>query len=70
MSYAVVIEQRGSWFRAYVPDLPGCTATGNSLAEAEAAVREVMRVFPGGCEGKSTQEPAQASGYLWVNPHV
>ena len=26
-AYAIVIEQRGSCFRAYVPDVPGCTAT-------------------------------------------
>ncbi len=72
MSYAVVIEQRGSWFRAYVPDLPGCAATGNSLAEAEAAVREMMRVFPASRpepgRASSASVPAPAPGYLWVSP--
>jgi hypothetical protein len=33
MRYAVVIENAGSNFSAYVPDLPGCVATGATLAE-------------------------------------
>jgi predicted RNase H-like HicB family nuclease len=28
MRYAVVIEKAGNNFSAYVPDLPGCIATG------------------------------------------
>ena len=58
-AYAIVIEQRGSCFRAYVPDVPGCTATGNSLAEAEAAVRDAMRLLP---------PTAPQPGYFWVQP--
>ncbi len=42
MRYAVVIENAGSNFSAYVPDLPGCVATGATLAEAEAAIREAI----------------------------
>lgn len=33
MRYAVVIENAGSDFSAYVPDLPGCVATGASIAD-------------------------------------
>jgi predicted RNase H-like HicB family nuclease len=43
MRYAVVIEQTGPSFRAYVPDLPGCISTGRTLAEAEASLRLVIR---------------------------
>ncbi|MDO5104011.1 MAG: type II toxin-antitoxin system HicB family antitoxin [Lautropia sp.] len=69
MSYAVVIEQRGSCFRAYVPDLPGCTATANSLSEAEAAVREALKMMPGGnLDGLRQAVPPPAPGYLWVSP--
>lgn len=40
MHYAVIIEQtqRGA-FRAYVPDLPGCIATGGTREEAERSIR-------------------------------
>jgi predicted RNase H-like HicB family nuclease len=37
-SLAVVIESAGSNFSAYVPDLPGCVATG---ATREAALEEI-----------------------------
>ena len=63
-AYAIVIEQRGSCFRAYVPDVPGCTATGNSLAEAEAAVRDAMRLLP----PTGAVAPAPQPGYFWVQP--
>jgi predicted RNase H-like HicB family nuclease len=43
MRYAVVIERAGSNYGAYVPDLPGCIATGANLAEVEENIREAIR---------------------------
>ena len=45
MRYAVVIENAGSSYSAYVPDLLGCVATGATLAETEVAIREAIS-FP------------------------
>jgi len=42
MKYAVVIEKAGENFSAYVPDLPGCIATGDSASEAEQQIREAI----------------------------
>jgi predicted RNase H-like HicB family nuclease len=42
MRYAVVIEDAGANFSAYVPDLPGCIATGATLADTEVAIREAI----------------------------
>jgi predicted RNase H-like HicB family nuclease len=42
MRYAVVIEDTGANFSAYVPDLPGCVATGATVAETEQAIREAI----------------------------
>ena len=42
MRYAVVIEQAENNYSAYVPDLPGCVATGHSIAETEQAMREAI----------------------------
>jgi predicted RNase H-like HicB family nuclease len=42
MRYAVVIEQAEGNYSAYVPDLPGCVATGATVAEVEAAIREAV----------------------------
>ena len=42
MRYAVVIEKAGSNFGAFVPDRPGCIATGETLAEVEVLIREAI----------------------------
>ncbi|MEM8559851.1 MAG: type II toxin-antitoxin system HicB family antitoxin [Bacteroidota bacterium] len=42
MQYAVVIEQGESSFGAYVPDLPGCVAVGETEAEARDLIREAI----------------------------
>ncbi|MDO5058257.1 MAG: type II toxin-antitoxin system HicB family antitoxin [Lautropia sp.] len=67
--YALVIEKRGSNFRAYVPDLPGCTASGRSATEAEQALRELVRVTPHDAAGHRLHERAmRAAGYTLVSP--
>ena len=42
MRYAVVIEKAENNYSAYVPDLPGCIATGATVAEAEMQIREAI----------------------------
>ena len=42
MRYAVVIEKAQGNFSAYVPDLPGCVATGATIAEIEVQIREAI----------------------------
>ena len=41
--YAVVIEKAVANFSAYVPDLPGCVATGATKEEAKQNIREALR---------------------------
>jgi hypothetical protein len=36
MRYAVVIEKADGNYSAYVPDLPGCVATGDTVAASKA----------------------------------
>ena len=43
MRYAVVIEKAGINYSAYVPDLPGCVATGATMPEVEERIREAIR---------------------------
>jgi predicted RNase H-like HicB family nuclease len=40
--YAIVIENAGSNYSAYVPDLPGCIATGETVAEIGRLIREAI----------------------------
>ena len=39
---AIVIENAGPNFSAYVPDLPGCIATGRTLDETEREIRSAI----------------------------
>jgi predicted RNase H-like HicB family nuclease len=42
MRYAVVIEKTERNYTAYVPDLPGCVATGATVNEVECTIREAI----------------------------
>ncbi len=42
MRYAVVIEKAEGNYSAYVPDLPGCVATGATIEEVETEIREAI----------------------------
>jgi len=44
MKYAVVIEQGPTSFGAYVPDLPGCVAVGESREEVVQLIQEAMEL--------------------------
>jgi len=44
MRYAIVIEKAGGNFSAYVPDLPGCVATGATADEARAEIAAAIRL--------------------------
>ncbi len=40
--YLVVLEHEGNAWGAYVPDLPGCVAAGESREEVERLIREAI----------------------------
>ena len=42
MKYLIVFEKTDNNFSAYVPDLPGCIATGDTKEEVEANIREAI----------------------------
>ena len=42
MRYAVVIEKAEGNYSAYVPDLPGCVATGFTVEEVEREIRDAI----------------------------
>ena len=44
MRYAVVVEKAEGNYSAYVPDLPGCVATGATPDEAGRRIREAIRL--------------------------
>lgn len=64
--YAVVIEQAEGNLSAYVPDLPGCIATGNTVAEVEREIRDAIRFHIEGLEedGLPVPEPRSVVEYV------
>jgi predicted RNase H-like HicB family nuclease len=66
MRYAIVIENAGSNFSAYVPDLPGCVATGATLAEAEQNIREAIEFHIEGMRDDGTPVPPPSSRVDYV----
>lgn len=67
--YAIVIERAGTNYAAYVPDLPGCVATGATVKETERLLREAIEVHVAGlrADGLEVPAPASAVDYLEVS---
>jgi predicted RNase H-like HicB family nuclease len=61
MRYAVVIERAGENYSAYVPDLPGCVATGATVAEVEQEIRAAVRFHIEGLKQDGTPVPAPSA---------
>lgn len=68
MRYAVVIEKAENNYSAYVPDLPGCVATGTTAEQAEAEIREAIEFHIEGMreDGLPVPEPASKVEYVDV----
>jgi len=66
MRYAVVIEKAGKNYSAYVPDLPGCIATGDTVAEVEMEIRDAIRFHIEGLreDGLPVPEPVSLAEYV------
>ncbi|MEJ8569299.1 type II toxin-antitoxin system HicB family antitoxin [Elongatibacter sediminis] len=66
MKYAVVIERTASNFSAYVPDLPGCVATGVSVKEAEQEIRAAIKFHLEGLRRDGQEIPIPSSSVEYV----
>ncbi len=66
MRYAVVIEKAQNTYSAYVPDLPGCVATGAPIDEVEAQIREAIEFHLDGLREDGAQIPQPSSRVEYV----
>ena len=66
MRYAIVIEKAEGNYSAYVPDLPGCVATGATVAETEAEIREAIAFHLEGMREDGLAVPAPQSRVEYV----
>lgn len=66
MRYAIVIEQAEGNYSAYVPDLPGCVATGATVPEVEAEIREAIEFHLEGMREDGLAVPAPSSQVEYI----
>ena len=68
MQYAVVIERGEGSYGAYVPDLPGCVAVGETEAEARHLIREAIAFHLEGMreDGDPVPEPSAHVEYVEI----
>jgi predicted RNase H-like HicB family nuclease len=68
MRYAIVIERTKRNFSAYVPDLPGCVATGATIEKVERNIREAIEMHLAGMreDGDPIPEPSSRVDYVDV----
>ena len=64
--YAVVIEDAGPNYSAYVPDLPGCVATGPTIADVEREIREAIEFHLEGMNEDGTPIPPPVARVEYV----
>ena len=69
MQYLVVVEQGPSSFGAYVPDLPGCVAVGETRAEVTRLVHEAIEFHIEGLkiDGHLVPQPSSTSELIEVD---
>ena len=66
MRYAIVIEKAEGDYSAYVPDLPGCVATGATLQEVEAEIREAIAFHLDGLREEGLPIPEATSKVEYI----
>jgi predicted RNA binding protein YcfA (HicA-like mRNA interferase family)/predicted RNase H-like HicB family nuclease len=67
MRYAIVIEKAPSNYAAYVPDLPGCIATGATVAETESLIREAIEFHLEGLKADGLPVPPANSQVEYID---
>ena len=65
--YAIVVEDAGSNWVIYVPDLPGCVATGDTVEEVERLIREAIAMHLEGMAEDGLPAPNPTSRVEYVD---
>ena len=66
MKYGVVIEKGETSYGAYVPDLPGCVAVGETLEEVGRLIREAIQFHIEGLQEEGLPIPEPSSIFEFV----
>ena len=66
MRYAVVVEEGENSFGAYVPDLPGCAAVGETKEEVLQLIQEAIEFHIEGLREDGQPVPAPSSSIEYI----
>ena len=68
MKYAILIEKGSHNYSAYIPDVPGCVATGTTLEEVKQQIQEALEFHLEGLieDGEPIPEPTTFCDYVKV----
>jgi len=68
MRYAIVIEKADNNYSAYVPDVPGCIATGATADEVKQRLADALEFHLEGmrADGETPPVPTSAVDYVEV----
>jgi predicted RNase H-like HicB family nuclease len=66
MRYAMIIETGERNYSAYLPDLPGCVATGKTIEEVRERTREAIELHLAGMreDGLAIPQPTTLADYV------
>jgi len=66
MRYAMIIETGERNYSAYLPDLPGCVATGKTIEEVRQRMREAIELHLAGMreDGLPIPQPTTLADYV------
>ena len=68
LKYLIVIEKANHNYSTYLPDVPGCIATGETIEEAKKNITEALAMHMQGLveDGLSSPEPKTKADYVAV----
>jgi predicted RNase H-like HicB family nuclease len=67
MRYAIVIEKSDKNYSAYVLDLPGCVAVGETVPEVQQLIREAIEFHLEGMREDGLPIPAPSSQVDYID---
>ena len=69
MKYTVIYEKSATGYGAYVPDLPGCVATGKTKGQVRKLIREAMELHIESLKqhGEPVPEPTTVADFITVS---
>ncbi len=65
MRYLVVMEKSSTGWSAYLPDMPGCVATGATPEETEANIRDAIALHLEGMAEDGVQPTPPQTLAIW-----